>query len=127
MAENFDLLVWRANVADAHGDIVTAKALQEMADALPFGMGVPLNFDIRQIVGKVVAPWIKDDELYVNVSISDPDVIAAIKSNRVALRPMFRVDASHVDDDEAIWYVDSIRAAHVSITTDPMPLPGDVG
>ncbi len=122
---NIDVLVWRAEEIDAHGDLVTPAALQEMADSIIPGTELSLNYDIRNMVGHVVRPWIEDKELHMTVQIDDPGVADAIQNGRAAVRPGFEIIESHTDDGAATNIVDSIGQAHVSVTTTPMHLPGD--
>lgn len=123
---NIDVLVWRAEEVDTHGDLITPAALQEMADGIIPGSAIPLNGDIRNPVGYVVAPWIVGKNLYVTAQIADPGIIDAIQNGRATIRPGFEIIASHTDNVVANKRViDSIGHTHVSVTTTPMHLPGD--
>ena len=54
MVTKYGALVWRANQVDTHGDIVTTKALEEMAERMCEGPPVSYNFDFKKQVGHVV-------------------------------------------------------------------------
>lgn len=126
MGENIDVLVWRAEEVDAHGDLLTPQALQQMANSIIPGTEISLNFDIRNMVGRVFAVWIDGKDLYVTVRVDDPGVVDAIKNGRAAVRPGFEIRESHTDNVAANKRViDHIGQAHVSVTTTPMRPPGD--
>lgn len=125
MSEDFDVLVWRANIPDSQGDQVTTKALEEMAKRMPVGQDVTFNFDFRKIIGHVKDAWVADNDLYVRASIDDPEVIELLHTNKAVMRPGFGVTESH-QDTGGVRVIDSISASFASVTPDPiMPLPGD--
>ncbi len=125
MSTNMDVLIWRAEEIDAHGDLLTPAALQDMADRIYSGMAIPLEFDIRNIIGHVVAPWIKGKELWATVTIDDPGVVDALNRGRASVRPGFEIAEQHADNGPASRVIDHVTGASVSVTMKPMHLPGD--
>ncbi len=123
MGENFDLLVWRAGKVDRDGYILTAKALKELADGLIPGVEISCNFDFHTVVGHIVQPWIDGDDLYVTVTISDPEAIKALHEGGTALRPGFQIERQRYRAHETI--VEGISMSYVSLMSTPLPLPGD--
>lgn len=125
MGENIDVLVWRAEEIDSHGDLLTPKALQDMADRLIPGTAIPFNYDIRCPVGYIVAVWIDGKDLMATVRITDSGVVDAIKNGRAAIRPGFEIAEQHADNGPSNRVIDHITQANVSVTVTPMHLPGD--
>lgn len=125
MSENIDVLVWRAEEIDEHGDLLTPQALQDMADHLVPGTAIPLNFDLRNPVGYIVAVWIDGKDLMATVRVTDPGIIDAITNGRAAVRPGFEIAEMHGANDSSKRVIDHITAAHMSVCLQPMHLPGE--
>ena len=125
MGENIDVLVWRAEEIDAHGDMLSPQALQDMADRLIPGTAIPFNFDLRNPVGYIVAVWIKGKDLMATVRVTDPGIADAINSGRASVRPGFEIAELHTDNGSSKRVIDHITAAHMSVCAQPMHLPGE--
>ncbi len=124
-SQNLDVLVWRAEEIDGHGDLLTPQALQDMADRLIPGTAIPLNFDLRNPVGYLVAVWIDGKDLMATVRVTDLGIVAAIKNGRAAVRPGFELAEQHTDNGPSKRVIDHVTAAHLSVTLTPMHLPGE--
>lgn len=124
MSENIEVLIWRSDQIDEHGDLVTPQALQDMADRLTPGLAIPLNFDFRDIVGHIVKARVNGKELWATICICDPSVLDAIKNDHAAIRPSFGITASHTDNGAAKRVIDHIDEVHAVVTSTPMNLPG---
>ena len=124
MSEQFEMLVWRANGVDTNGDITTPTALAMMADGMLPGDDINLNFGFNNSVGKIVQAWVKGDELWAAVVVTDCDVIESIREGRITLRPGFSIGASHesVDGHRVIEKV-GLADTNVGLMTRGMPLP----
>ena len=126
MSEDFDVLVWRANQVDAHGSVLTTKALEEMAARLRPGGRVSFNFDFRKIVGRVKRAWVADNDLYVCATVDDPEVIELLHTNKATVRPGFASEETYWDTAGGFSVINGISMSFVSVTPNPiMPLPGD--
>lgn len=122
MSEQFDMLVWRANGVDMNGDILTPTALAMMADALLPGQAITFNFDFRNVVGKIIQAYVKNNELRATVVVTDCDVIEDIRKGKAALRPGFSIGASHLSDD-GHRVIEQVGEAYSGLMTNAMPLP----
>ena len=125
MSQNVDALIWRAGASDAYGDVLTLEALETMAKALKPGDEITLDFDFRNVIGHLVQAWIQGNDLYATVSIDDLYAQDARDGN-LAVRPGFRIAAQHMDAD-GVRIIDKIDITHVSLTPNPLPLPGEAG
>ncbi len=119
-----EVLMWRANETDLHGDLMTAEALKGMAESLTEGMKISLNWDFENMVGRVVRTRIDGDDLYVTAEIDAACIRKEMSDGKLTLRPGF-VMTSGWKDGEENYIIDECEKAFVSIVPKPLPLPGD--
>lgn len=126
MGENIDALVWRAEQADTHGNMFTAEALKQMAEAegMRPGSDISSNFDFRKKVGYIVQAWIDGHDLYVTACFDDAHLVELLRQNELAIRPGFSIKAAHLDD-AGRQVIDEVDTAYVAVVSDPMLLPGE--
>ena len=122
--QEVEFLLWRANNTDLHGDLMTSQALQGMADSLPKGKKISFNWDIRNMIGRVVRTRIEGDDLYVTAEIDAACVRKEMRVGKLTLRPGFRI-ASMWEDEKENRIVDECDEAHISVVPKPLPLPGE--
>ena len=122
--QEVEFLMWRANQTDLHGDLMTSKALQGMAESLTEGMKISLNWDFTNMIGHVVRARIEGDDLYVTVGIDAACVRKEMRDGKLILRPGF-VMTSGWKDGEENYIIDECEKAFVSIVPKPLPLPGE--
>ena len=122
--QEVEFLMWRANQTDLHGDLMTSKALQGMAESLTEGMKISLNWDFTNMIGHVVRTRIDGDDLYVTAGIDAACVRKEMRDGKLTLRPGFEM-TSWWKDDEENCIVDECEQAFVSIVPKPLPLPGE--
>ena len=125
MSQNVDALIWRAGAPDAYGDVLTLESLEQMAQGLKPGDEITLDFDFRNVIGHLVQAWIQGNDLYATITVDDLYAQDA-RDGKLALRPGFRIAAQHADAD-GVRIVDKIDITHVSLTSNPLPLPGEAG
>ena len=123
MSENIDVIVWRANQADANGDVCTAEALKQMADGLIPGASTPLNYGAA-VCGLLVQAYIDGDDLRAIIQVDEPRIAKGLHDETLAVRPGFQIEACATAPC-GCRVIEKIGAVYISILSSPMPLPGD--
>ncbi len=122
--QEVEVLVWRANQTDLHGDLMTSEALRDMADSLTEGMKISLNWDFTNMIGHVVQTRIEGDDLYVTAEIDASCVRKVMRDGKLTMRPGFEM-TSWWKDEQDNCIVDACEQAFVSIVPKPLPIPGE--
>ena len=126
-AQEIEVLMWRANQTDLHGDLMTSEALQGLADSLiekKKGKKISLNWDFTNMIGSVVWTRIEGDDLYVTVEIDAACVRKEMQDGKLTLRPGFEM-TSWWKDEQDNCIVDECKKSIISIVPKPLPLPGE--
>ncbi len=122
MSEQFEMLVWRANGVDTNGDIVTPTGLATMADSLLPGMDINLNFAFNHSVGKLIQAYVRGDELWATVVITEIEILEAIRGGSINLRPGFSIETSHRNAD-GHRVITKTGTTNLGLMTSGMELP----
>ena len=127
MGEHFETVVWRSGKVDTNGDLVTDEALEQMAASLqqPPGVGVSSNFDFRRVVGHVNRAWVDGHDLYVDTTFDDLHIAELLLQGKAAIRPGFAIEKMRWDDGHELVVIEQVGQVHISVLTNPMPLPGE--
>ena len=124
-------IVWRAGLPDVDGVVITPEALHEAYIDLKTRVGrqvggvpVSFNFDDRKRVGQVIEVQWDGENLIARDIIDMKEIIGPDLWEQCSLRPGFVVEEEEVQKrNDGIRVFKKISALHISLTTNPMPLP----
>lgn len=122
--KNFDSVVWRAKQADVNGDVLTPEALKQLADKMLLGSPITFDYQFDKEIGRVVQKHIVGNNLHATVQIDDSVILEGLRDGRFAVRPGFQIEGALPSPLCSCRVIHSISAAHFTVLSSPMPLPG---